>query len=90
MSEERNLDAVDRRYLSRGLRSVRIRLLAIALLPTIVFLPMLLAFTVAWWNTKFDNLLISKVNGDLTIARQYLGRILEHSGEKIRSLGALR
>ncbi len=86
MSEERTT-AVNQRYLARGPRPVRLRLLLIALLPTIVFLPMLLAFTVAWWNTKFDNLLISKVNGDLTIARQYLRRLLEHSGEKIRALG---
>lgn len=73
---------------SRGPRSVRSRLLAISLLPTIVILPLLLTFTMTWWNEKFDRLLISKVSSDLTIARQYLGRILEHSGEKVRSLGA--
>ncbi|MFC3722731.1 sensor histidine kinase [Neoaquamicrobium sediminum] len=69
-------------------RSVRFRLLAIALLPTLVLLPLLLGVTVFRWNAKFDATLISKVNGDLTIAHQYLARILENTGEQIAALGA--
>jgi signal transduction histidine kinase len=69
-------------------RSVRYRLLAIALLPTLVLLPLLLGITIARWNAKFDAALISKVNGDLTIAHQYLARILESTGEQLRALGA--
>lgn len=68
-------------------RSVRFRLLAIALLPTLVILPLLLAITMVRWNAKFDAALISKVNGDLTIAHQYLARILENTGESIEALG---
>jgi signal transduction histidine kinase len=68
-------------------RSVRFRLLAIALLPTLVILPLLLGVAVVQWNDKFNATLISKVNGDLTIAHQYLARILEYSGEHIKSLG---
>src|SRR5262245_26499144 len=68
-------------------RSVRFRLLAIALLPTLVILPLLLVITIARWNGKFDAALISKVNGDLTIAHQYLARILEITGEQIQALG---
>ncbi len=71
----------------RRARSVRYRLLAIALLPTLVILPLLLGITIVRWNDKFDSLLISKVNGDLTIAHQYLSRILENTGEQIRALG---
>jgi two-component system NtrC family sensor kinase len=67
-------------------RSIRFRLLAIALLPTLVILPLLLGITVTRWNSKFDALLISKVNGDLTIAHQYLSRILENTGEHIGAL----
>jgi two-component system NtrC family sensor kinase len=67
--------------------SVRFRLLAIALLPMLVVLPLLLGITMARWNAKFNALLISKVNGDLTIAHQYLARIMENSGESIRALG---
>jgi two-component system NtrC family sensor kinase len=72
--------------LTRGW-SVRYRLLAIALLPMLVISPLLLAGTIVRWNTKFDALLIAKVNGDLTIAHEYLARILDNTGEKIRALG---
>lgn len=71
----------------RPTRSIRYRLLAIALLPTLVILPLLLGIAVIRWNDKFDALLISKVNGDLTIAHQYLSRILENTGEHINALG---
>src|SRR5262249_53617193 len=49
-------------------RSVRFRLLAIALLPMLVILPLLLGVAAYRWNARFDATLISKVNGDLTIA----------------------
>ncbi len=71
---------------TRPARSIRFRLLAIALLPTLVILPLLLGITIARWNTKFDARLITKVNGDLTIAHQYLSRILENTGEHIQAL----
>lgn len=71
----------------RPARSVRFRLLAIALLPTLVALPLLLGVTIQRWNAKFDAMLISKVNGDLTIAHQYLARILENTGEQVQALG---
>lgn len=65
---------------------IRVRLMAIALLPTLVILPLLLIVTMARWEGKFDALLTSKVNGDLTIAHQYLSRILENTGEHLNSL----
>lgn len=68
--------------------SVRFRLLAIALLPTLVVMPLLLGIAVYRWNANFDVALISKVNGDLTIAHQYLARILEETGTKAAAFGA--
>ncbi|MET4735326.1 two-component system NtrC family sensor kinase [Thalassospira sp. MBR-102] len=68
-------------------RSVRFKLLAIALLPTLVILPLLLGVMMVRWNSKFDALLTSKVNGDLTIAHQYFTHILETTGEQIEALG---
>ncbi|BDW96941.1 two-component sensor histidine kinase [Thalassospira tepidiphila] len=68
-------------------RSVRFKLLAIALLPTLVILPLLLGVMMVRWNTKFDALLTSKVSGDLTIAHQYFTHILENTGEQIQALG---
>ena len=67
-------------------RSVRYRLLALALLPTAVVLPGLLWLAAQLWITRLDSLLITKVNGDLTIARQYLNRIMEHGGEEMAAL----
>lgn len=70
-----------------GARSIRYRLLAIALLPTLVILPALLGLTMLRWSGKFDDLLITKVNSDLTVARQYLTRLLEANGERMEALG---
>lgn len=69
-------------------RSVRHRLLAIALLPTLVILPLFLGATMIRWSGKFDDLLITKVNSDLTVARQYLERILETTNDRIMALAA--
>lgn len=63
--------------------SVRVRLLVIALLPMLVLLPILLGGTVVRWSNKIDDILVSKVTGDLTIADQYLARLIELSGERI-------
>lgn len=82
MSDGRHSGAI------RPARSVRYRLLAIALLPMLVILPLLLGVTVYRWNEKFDATLISKVNGDLTIAHQYLAHILDNTGEHVTALGA--
>ncbi len=78
--------------MKRGLpswaRSVRVRLLVIALLPMLVLLPLLLGMTVWRWSGKVDDLLTVKVNGDLTIAHQYMARLRENSGDRIEALGA--
>ena len=68
-------------------RSVRFRLLAIALLPMLVILPLLLGVAIVRFDDRFNAMLISKVNGDLTIAHQYLARNLEYTGEHVEALG---
>lgn len=69
------------------LRSVRTRLLAIALLPMGAVLPVVLGFALFWWLGQFDALLVSKAHDDLIIARQYLRRIMERGDEQIAALG---
>lgn len=71
------------RRLRAFLGSVRVRLLVIALLPMLVLLPVLLGVTMLRWSNKVDNILVNKVTGDLTIADQYLARLVEMSGERI-------
>ncbi|KSV66781.1 hypothetical protein N182_34755 [Sinorhizobium sp. GL2] len=68
-------------------RSVRYRLLAIALVPMLVVLPLLLAIGIYRWNDRFDAVTIAKVNDDLTIARQYLSRILESTENRLIAVG---
>jgi two-component system NtrC family sensor kinase len=59
------------------MRSVRLRLLAMALLPLIALLPLLLGLTMQRWIAKFDDLLIAKVASDLRVAEQYFNQIEE-------------
>ncbi len=68
-------------------RSVRARLLMIALLPMLVVMPLFLGAVVSNWSARFDKLLIAKVNGELTIAHQYMSGLLERSGEQVQALG---
>ncbi|OBX35210.1 hypothetical protein A8U91_04281 [Halomonas elongata] len=73
-----------KRVLPAWARSVRVRLLVIALLPMLVLLPLLLGMAVLRWSGKVDDLLTVKVNGDLTIAHQYMARLRENSGTASR------
>lgn len=75
----------------RGSRiSVRMRLLAIALLPTVFIMPIFFIITAVNWSARFDNLLIAKVNGELTIAQQYLSRIVESRQLQVESFSDSR
>ncbi len=69
-------------------KSVRVRLLSIALLPMLVVMPLFIGLVVANWSTRFDRLLIAKVNGELTIAHQFLSGLREQSSERLAALGA--
>lgn len=66
--------------------SVRYRLLAIALLPMLVVLPLLLGVALYRWDARFDSMLVSKVNSDLTIAHEYMHRILRNTQASLASM----
>jgi len=70
------------------MKSVRTRLLFIALLPMLLFMPLFGGVVVYNWSTRFDNLLIAKVNSELTIAHQYLAGLKERAFENVQALGA--
>ena len=65
---------------------MRYRLLGLALLPTMILVPALLGLGAMWWVAQIDDLLISKVNGDLTVARQYLNEIVEQGDNRVVAL----
>ncbi|NHQ74286.1 HAMP domain-containing protein [Roseovarius gahaiensis] len=52
----------------------------------LVLMPLMLGGSMLRWAGKIDDILITKVNGDLTIADQYLQRLLDTSGERMAAL----
>ncbi len=87
---ERPLTPVSRagpRPRARLHRSVRFRLLMIALLPMLVVMPLFLAIVISNWSNRFDKLLIAKVNGELTIAHQYFARLRERASAQVQAMG---
>ena len=68
------------------LKSVRLRLLVLALLPLIVLLPLMLGVGINRWAARYDALLIANVASDLRIAEQYLRRILDSSETEVEGL----
>ncbi len=72
------------------MNSVRLKLLVLALAPLGVLLPLLMLLAMARWTSDYDELLISKVDSDLRIAEQYLGRILARTGAGIEAVADSR
>ncbi len=69
-------------------RSIRVRLLLLALLPLGVVLPVLLAVLAIWGGGLFDSLLIAKVRTDLAVAHGYFERVAEGVGRSVDGLAA--
>ncbi|MCP4634998.1 MAG: two-component sensor histidine kinase [Methyloversatilis sp.] len=72
--------------LRRG--SVRTRLVLLVLAPPLLMLPLLIALVVHWGNSAYDQLLIYKVNAELTIARQYFDRVLDSQRQTVSAIAA--
>ncbi|SLN20830.1 Sensor protein ZraS [Roseovarius albus] len=68
------------------MKSVRLRLLILALLPLVVLMPLLLALAVSRWSANYDDLLITNVESDLRIAEQYLKQIMKTTGDDVEAL----
>ncbi|MDZ4096924.1 MAG: hypothetical protein U1D35_18675, partial [Paracoccaceae bacterium] len=68
-------------------KTVRARMLLIALLPILILLPLLLGIATRNWSARFDEVLVAKVNGELTIAHQHLAGLLQSRGAAIEALG---
>lgn len=68
-------------------RSVRARMLLIALLPPLILLPLILGLALRSWSARMDAVLVAKVAGELTIAHQHLAGLVERRGAAIAALG---
>ncbi|MBZ8117596.1 cache domain-containing protein [Roseovarius sp. LXJ103] len=69
------------------MRSVRWRLLLMALLPLILMLPLLFGLAMLRWINQYDDLVIAKVASDLRVAEQYFGRIEETQAAEVAAVG---
>jgi len=66
-------------------RSIRTRLLLLALLPLGVVLPLIMAALAYWGGGYFDQLLSTKVRSDLAVAHSYYERVAEGVGHSLAS-----
>jgi signal transduction histidine kinase len=67
-------------------RSIRVRLLLLALLPLGIVLPVLVAVLAIWGGDYLDRLLITKVQADLAVAHGYYERVAEGVGRSVEGL----
>ena len=68
------------------MKSVRLRLLILALLPLMVLMPLLLVLAISRWSANYDDVLIANVESDLRIAEQYMQQILATTRGDVESL----
>jgi len=68
--------------------SVRNKLLAMALLPLLVVLPLLVAALLIWGDVAYDRLLITKVRSDLAVARGYFDQVVGEVGGGTQAIAA--
>ncbi len=62
-------------------RSIRHKLLAMALGPLLVVFPLLVVALVVWGNVAYDRLLVTKVRSDLAVAQGYFDKVLDDVGQ---------
>lgn len=68
--------------------SIRRRLLALALLPLGIVLPLLLVTLAQWGSDYLDRLLVAKVGADLGVAHGYFDRVSAGIGTSVEGLAA--
>ena len=68
--------------------SIRNKLLAMALLPLLVVMPLLVGTVLVWGNAAYDRLLITKVRSDLAVARGYFEQVLAEVGSGTHAVAA--
>ena len=66
--------------------SIRLRLLALALAPLAMVLPVLVAILASWGSEYFDRLMVTKVRSDLAVAHGYFERVQAGVGHAVQAL----
>lgn len=68
--------------------SLRAKLVALALLPLLIAVPILIGILAAWGGIYFDRLLITKVRSDLAVAHSHFDQVKDAVGHHIKALAA--
>ncbi|MFA4968852.1 MAG: cache domain-containing protein [Sulfuritalea sp.] len=66
--------------------SLRFKLLALALGPLLVAVPILIGILAGWAAVYYDRLLITKVQSDLAVAHGYMEQVKEGVGRRVETL----
>jgi signal transduction histidine kinase len=66
--------------------SLRFKLLALALGPLLVAVPILIGILAGWGAVYYDRLLITKVQSDLAVAHGYFDQVREGVGRRVETL----
>lgn len=69
-----------------GGRSIRVRLILLALAPLVVVLPVLVMVLAIWGSDYFERLLVTKVRSDLAVAHGYYERVTEGVGRSVEAM----
>ncbi|WP_325110555.1 sensor histidine kinase [Ramlibacter sp.] len=69
-------------------RALQRKLLPIALLPTVLMLPLVVGAMLWWGDYVYDKLLIAKVRSDLAVARGYFQQVVERVASGTRGVAA--
>ncbi len=66
--------------------SLRFKLLALALGPLLLAVPILVGILIAWGAVYYDRLLITKVQSDLAVAHGYFDQVKQGVGRRVETL----
>ena len=79
-------DSLLARLRDRFRGSLRAKLVALALLPLLVAVPLVVGILASWGAIYFDRLLIGKVRSDLAVAHGYFDQVKEGVGRRVEAL----
>ena len=75
------------RFFNRVASSLRAKMLALALMPLLLLLPLMIFVLVWWGGAAFDRVLRNKVQADLAVADGYFERVRQSIGQQVESIG---
>lgn len=75
-----------RRFRNRFRASLHFKLLALALIPLLIAIPVFIIIVTTWGTYYFDRLLIGKIRSDMAVAQGYFLQVKDGLGQNIETL----